>query len=92
MKPFLDVERANELVRVGAISERRSCLSKVSYPNRNDAKHAAKAVANKTGRATDIYSCVFCRGFHVVKARHDQSDDHTSRYVDGAPKLRRRQA
>lgn len=92
MKTFLDVERANELVRVGAISERRSCISKVSYPNRNDAKHAAKAVANKTGRETDTYSCVFCRGWHVTKAKHGQEISNTSEYAVTERVIRRRQS
>jgi hypothetical protein len=84
-----DIARAQALIASGAITERRSCLSKVSYPNRNDALHAAKAVANKTGRKTSVYSCGFCRGFHVTKAKYGEEDQNTSDYVEAPPKLRR---
>lgn len=59
------------MVRCGIITEKRSCLSKVSYAIRNDALHAAKFIANKTGRKTGTYKCSFCKGHHVFKHPHN---------------------
>ena len=84
-----DVARAVEMVKHGCISEKRSCLSKVSFPNRNDAIHAAKAVANKTGRETSVYSCSWCSGWHVTKAKWGEQEGHASDDVEVPSKLRR---
>lgn len=62
--------RAVAMVKAGIITERRSCLSKVSFCERNQALHAAKLIAQKTGRATTIYKCSWCAGYHCTKAKH----------------------
>ena len=67
-----DIARAQALVASGAISEKRSCLSKVSYPTLNDARHAAKGVFAKTGRNCTTYACQFCAHWHCTKAKHGE--------------------
>lgn len=66
----VNTDRAVALVRCGAITEKRSCLSKVSYAIRTEALGAAKRVAQKTRRATGTYACSYCHGYHVYKLPH----------------------
>lgn len=73
MKPLRDVARARVLVAAGVITEKASCLSKVSFALRNDALGAAKRIANKTGRRTEVYGCSFCKGYHITKLRHGEN-------------------
>ena len=79
-----DLARASELVRVGAISDRRSCIYKVSYPTLNDARHAAKGVFAKTGRNCTTYACQFCKGWHTTKMKYGEDEGYTYRDVEGS--------
>lgn len=74
MKPLRDLERATVLVEHGCITERRSCLSKISYAERHMAIHAAKGVAKKTGRIVTTYACDFCKGWHLTKMKHGENN------------------
>lgn len=69
-----DLQRAALLVEHGCISERRSCLDKVSYPGKRDAAYAAKGIAQRTRRKVTIYACTFCRGWHLTKEKYGESE------------------
>lgn len=75
MKPVRrDSERAQRMVEHGIITREKSCDHKQSFPNQNDARHAAKAVFRKTGRQAATYKCSFCHEYHVSKFKHGEEE------------------
>ena len=53
--------------RAGTVSwfEQRSCLQKVAYVSRGEARNAAHAVEGCHGGRLKPYHCRFCGGWHV---------------------------
>jgi hypothetical protein len=66
------LDRVRAMINVGIVTRERACDSKQSYPNRNDARHAAKGIFAKTGRETATYRCEFCGLWHITKFRHGE--------------------
>lgn len=67
-----DVARAAVLVAHGIIRRERACEGKRVHMTLNDARCAAKAVTDRTGRPAHPYRCEFCDRYHVTKLRHGE--------------------
>lgn len=59
-------KRASALVAVGAVPPASFCLGKQVFPNRNDAKHAAKVIRQRDGKQMHPYTCPRCSFVHLA--------------------------
>lgn len=67
-----DHERAQKLTEIGVITQETACDGKVQHTSRNEARRAAKRIANKTGRKVSTYKCPFCSLWHITKHKHGE--------------------
>ncbi len=70
-----NLARAIEMVQRGVIRASDACEGKMTFFSKNDARHHAKEIAQKTGRNASAYRCPFCSGYHVTKFRHLEDEE-----------------